>query len=143
MILPMQLEPVTKAPNQSPPFTTLTLKGLRCEAKVGWTELERSIPQSVDIDVSIRFSELPPACYSDELTHTICYADLTKLIKERLSEQSFKLIERMAYKIHQAIQVRLTSKSLCWVRVTKLKPPVPDLHGNTSFSYGDFVPEGE
>ena len=138
----MYAEPSTTVHSKPMGVSTLTVRGLRIKAHVGWSETEREVAQPVEVDAVIRFSEIPPACYSDELSHTLCYAELSKMIQNRVAEGSFKLLERMAYTLHQALKVRLPSQSLCWIRVTKLHPPVPELAGNTSFSYGDFIPEG-
>lgn len=138
----LSTEPLTKARNHPTTFSTLTLRGLRVSAYVGWSEAERLSPQPIDIDICIQFAEPPPACRSDELAHTVCYAELSNIIKTCAANQQFKLIERMAYKLLREIKIRLPAGSLGWIRITKLQIPIPDVHGNASFSYGDFIPEG-
>lgn len=130
-----------KIGEQPIPISTLRMKGLKINAHLGWSDAERESTQPVMVDVIIQFPEPPPACQSDKLSHTLCYEELSQIIKHYCQHNTFKLIERMAYKLYREIKIRVLSGSQISITVTKLNPPLADLQGNTSFTYGDFSQE--
>lgn len=123
--------------------SALTLHRLRFAARLGWSEAERSRPQPVELDIAIRFAEPPGACLTDELEQTVCYDALTSKIRDLLNQESFRLIEYMAQKVYQLIRQNLMRGTEIQVFVRKVSPPIPEMQGGASFSYGDWTPNSQ
>jgi dihydroneopterin aldolase len=104
---------------------------------IGCTAEERAAPQDVDLDVAIRFAALPRACETDQLTDTVNYSDLIKIARDLSAQREFKLVEHLAAELHAKLLAQLPPHAELWLRVTKLRPLVEDLHGGVSFSIGD------
>jgi len=121
-------------------FTTLTFDKARLNICIGHTEEERQVSQEIDLAVSIRFSEPPPACVTDKLTETICYDELISAARAFCEGQEFQLIERLTNDLHKLLKGMLPASASLWVETTKLNPPVKELYGGVSFSFGDFQP---
>jgi dihydroneopterin aldolase len=116
----------------------LEFKGARLAVRLGCGAEERAAPQDVDLDVAVRFAELPPACESDKLEDTVCYADLIAAARARVAGREFHLVERLAHELFAALRPLVPPRAELWLRVTKVRPPVADLAGGVAFSLGDF-----
>ncbi|MCE3237475.1 MAG: folX [Gammaproteobacteria bacterium] len=116
----------------------LTLHQLELPLFLGWTEAERSQKQIILLDITIDFNEPPKACISDALEDTNCYDTFIKKIVETITPKSFRLIEHLAYEIHQLIKNLFIQSVLITITVTK-KPVLSTLTtlAGVSFSYGD------
>lgn len=117
----------------------LTISDLRLWVHLGCSEQEKYYPQCVAFNVSITFSKNLKALSSDNLYDGFCYAKATKLLKESLAKKRYNLIEYLASDVYNILQSSLkklgfTDSSLS-VTVTKLSPPVSDIHGGVSFTY--------
>jgi dihydroneopterin aldolase len=119
-------------------MSLLEFKGARLSVRLGCGADERAIPQAVDLDVAVRFAELPPACESDKLEDTVCYADLIEAARARVAGREFHLVERLAHELLAALRPLVPPGAELWLRVTKLRPPVSELAGGVAFSLGDF-----
>lgn len=123
------------------PVNQLTLSRLRLPVHLGWTDEERAVPQLVEANLFIRFPEPPPACQTDELKDTVCYAEICEKLSQGLEGRSFKLIERLAAHFYSTVKEALQSQSLAeaqvQVEVMKINVPIENLMGGTSFTYGD------
>jgi dihydroneopterin aldolase len=119
-------------------MSLLEFKGARLEVRLGCGAEERARPQAVDLDVAVRFAELPPACESDKLSDTVCYADLIAAARAHVAGREFHLVEKLAYELAAVMRPLVPAGSELWLRVTKLRPPVDGLSGGVSFSLGDF-----
>lgn len=116
----------------------LEFRGARLDVRLGCSDAERARPQAVDLDVAVRFAELPRACESDDLSHTVCYADLIDAARAACAGREFKLVERLAHELHARLRPLVPAGAALWLRVTKLHPPVEGLAGGVSFALGDF-----
>jgi len=116
----------------------LEFNGARLWPRLGCGAEERARPQAVDLDVAVRFAEPPPACESDKLGDTVCYADLIEAARAAVAGQEFHLVERLAHELYAALRPLVPPGAELWLRVTKLHPPVADLAGGVAFSLGDF-----
>jgi dihydroneopterin aldolase len=119
-------------------MSLLEFRGARLAVRLGCGADERATPQAVDLDVAVRFAEVPPACESDKLEDTVCYADLIAAARARVAGREFQLVERLAHELLGVIRPLVPPGAELWLRVTKLRPPVPDLAGGVAFSLGDF-----
>ena len=87
----------------------------------GVNHAERQIGQRFVVDLEVK-RHLRPAGLSDDLTDTINYSDLYKLVKEVLEGQSRRLLEKLAETVAQRI---LDEYEVDAVRVSVKKPEVP------------------
>ncbi len=121
-------------------MSVLEFSRARLRICIGCTAEERAVPQDVDLDVAIRFAAPPRACETDQLTDTVNYSDLIMAARDLCAKREFKLVERLAAELHAKLLAELPPDAELWLRVTKLRPPVEDLHGGVSFSIGDREP---
>ena len=112
------------------------------QVHLGCSVEERADPQAVELDVAVRFAELPRGCETDELRDTVDYCVLIEAARSLCAEREFKLIEHLAAELKARLREQLPGASELWLRVTKLHPPVKDLEGGVSFSFGDWEPPG-
>ncbi|AYO82936.1 dihydroneopterin aldolase [Methylobacterium brachiatum] len=69
--------------------------------------------------------DLAPAGRSDDVAHTVSYADLTQIAVDIATERRFNLIEALAEAIAATILERFGSVEAITVRVDKPSAPVP------------------
>jgi dihydroneopterin aldolase len=69
--------------------------------------------------------DLAPAGRSDDVAHTVSYADLTQIAVDIATERRFNLIEALAEAIAATILERFGSVESITVRVDKPSAPVP------------------
>ena len=69
--------------------------------------------------------DLAPAGRSDDVAHTVSYADLTGIAVEIATERRFNLIEALAETIAATILDRFASVDSISVRIDKPSAPVP------------------
>jgi dihydroneopterin aldolase len=119
----------------------LHIRKLRLMVHLGCTAEERKTLQPVELDIMLRFHGLPAGTESDNLSETICYSEIAGLLRELISKKEFNLIERLALELFQALKEKIpTASAETWISAVKLNPPVQDLNGGVSFSFGDWVP---
>ena len=116
----------------------LELSGARLWVRLGCGADERARPQAVDLDLAVRFAELPAACESDKLEDTVCYAELVERARERVRGRKFQLLERLAHELFAQLRPLVPPGAELCLRVTKLRPPIEELSGGVSFALGDF-----
>lgn len=74
--------------------------------------------------VSLRITaDLSKACISDDVTDTINYAEVYRLVKEEMAIPS-QLIENAAYRILKRIKVAFPAIDHIEVELAKMNPPV-------------------
>ena len=71
----------------------IEIRGLLIAARVGVPDLERSIPQRLEIDITLTgdFRQL-----GDDLSRTTDYAAVSEWIRRKCAEHEFRLIESLA-----------------------------------------------
>jgi dihydroneopterin aldolase len=69
--------------------------------------------------------DLAPAGRSDDVAHTVSYADLTQIAVDIATERRFNLIEALAEAIAATILERFGAVEAITVRVDKPSAPVP------------------
>jgi dihydroneopterin aldolase len=117
----------------------LEFRGARLDVRLGCSAEERAMPQPVDLDLALRFRTPPPACASDRLEDTVCYAELIEAARKTCAGREFHLVERLAHELFARLRVLVPAEAELWLRATKLRPPVAGLHGGVAFSLGDFA----
>lgn len=99
------------------------------------------MPQEVRVSVELRFAKAPKAVTTDELTDSVCYAQISEGIRAKCEAQGmeYRLIERMAYDIYDVVREIAGSGTKIGVIVHKVRPPVENLRGGSVFCCGDFA----
>ena len=100
----------------------IILKGIRFHGYHGVAEAERQLGQKYEIDLEL-MTDLAAAGETDDLTHTIDYAQVVQRAIEIGTQGSFQLFEALAETIADAI---LTQFQIEEIRITvkKLSPPI-------------------
>ncbi len=103
----------------------IELRELRCAAVVGVLaeERDRAQPVAFDLDVERPFEE---AALSDDLAETTNYAEVLALVTTIASENSFLLLETLAYRVAREVLAFDDAVTSVTVAVRKLRPPVPE-----------------
>lgn len=114
----------------------LTLHRIELTVFLGWPASERKTAQTVLLDIDFHFPAFLKACETDELTDTICYADLIPQLQTYINAQSYKLLEHLTYDVYQWLHKKIMREAKLQIRITKF-PPVATLSGGVSFEYGD------
>jgi dihydroneopterin aldolase len=121
----------------TPRAVTLEVPAIRLEVRLGCEAAERAIPQGVEVELRIRFADLPAACWTDDLEDTVCYAALATLAREHCAAREFRLIERLALELAGLVRARLPEGARLTLTVVKLAPPVPELVRGVRFTIDD------
>ena len=124
--------------DQSPRLNSLELTDLGLWVHLGCMAEERATPQEVRLTVTLRFHEAPKGCVTDELSETICYAEIAEGLKDHADSREFNLIERLAFASYAIVRKIAGAKAEVQIRVHKVRPPVPTLLGGSSYQCGDF-----
>ncbi|NIA24976.1 MAG: dihydroneopterin aldolase [Gammaproteobacteria bacterium] len=99
----------------------IKLDGIRVFAHHGVFPEERQAGQTFVIDVTMHL-DLEPAVTTDDLTATIDYGALAQAIHDRVADESWGLIERVAGRVADLV---MEDKRVEVVEVTVHKPEAP------------------
>ncbi|QJC50239.1 dihydroneopterin aldolase [Paenibacillus albicereus] len=101
---------------------TMTLTGMRFFGYHGVFPEENKLGQQFRVDLSLKL-DLEQAARTDELEHSINYAELHAATKQIVEGTPFKLIEALAGRIATVLLDTYTGINELTVRVTKPNPP--------------------
>jgi len=116
----------------------LALDRLHLMLSLGVTEEERKVPQSVHLYLRVFFPTLPPSCLNDKLDDTICYDKIVQQVQEYCRNKEFRLLEYVCFQLHTHLRSSIDPSIKLWLKIVKCNPPIKDMEGPTSFSYGDM-----
>jgi FolB domain-containing protein len=121
----------------------LEINDLRLWVHLGYSKQERYNPQCVSFDISITFFESLGAVFNDKLENGVCYKGIVDKVEETALEKDYDLIEHLSGSVYSVIKKHLEAKgylkTFVSVKVTKTSPPVQNIHGGASFTYGDMT----
>ena len=100
----------------------IILKGIRFHGYHGVTEAERQLGQKYEIDLEL-VTDLSTAGKTDDLTHTVNYAEVVQLVIEIGTQGSFQLFEALAETIAEATLAQFQIEEIR-ITVKKLSPPI-------------------
>lgn len=121
-----------------PVHHSLSLQNLRLFVRLGCEVWERSAPQEVLVSIELRFAAPPAGVLSDELTDTVCYADIAQSVLEHCQNREYKLVEKMGLDIYHLVKEKAGKKDQVAISVHKVQPPIPRLSGGSIYRCGDF-----
>lgn len=99
----------------------IKLTGISCLGYHGVLETEKQTGQPFLVDVTL-YTDFSKAAESDQVEHTINYAEVAEVIRQILTGPSLDLIETLAEQIAQAL---LSSFPLQALELTVHKPQAP------------------
>ena len=90
------------------------LRGLEAKAVIGIYDWERTIRQTIILDLEMG-TDISKAAATDDITHTLDYKAVSKRIGSFIEDSSFFLVETMAEEVAKII---LSEFPTPWVRLT-------------------------
>jgi len=115
----------------------LTIRGIVLPIRLGCLSRERSNPQPVEIDVTIRFETPPRGMVTDRLEDTVCYDSLVDAIKVVVSDREFSLVEHLTHEIFTSLRRIVETRHELRVTVRKVSPPIPEITKGAEFTVTD------
>ena len=108
----------------------IKLTNIRTFSYHGCLEEEAKIGSEYSVNLTIK-TNLEPSAKTDELTDTVDYVDLNRIVVEEMAIRA-KLLEHVAKRIIDRILKELQMVTKIEVEVTKLNPPIGgDVEGVT------------
>jgi dihydroneopterin aldolase len=108
----------------------IKLTNIRTFSFHGCLEEEAKIGSNYSVNLTIK-TNLEPSAKTDELTDTVDYVDLNRIIVEEMAIRA-KLLEHVAKRIMDRVLKELKMVTKIEVEVTKLNPPIGgDVEGVT------------
>jgi len=101
---------------------TITVKNIRVYAYHGCLIEEGKIGSDYRVDISVK-ANLSKSAKSDNLSDTVDYVLLNKIIKEEMAIRS-KLLETVAKRILDRILAEVSMAKKVAIAVSKLNPPI-------------------
>jgi dihydroneopterin aldolase len=101
----------------------ITLRGMRFFGRHGVNPEEQLTAQPFEVDLILRADLSQPAT-SDDLADTVDYAAAFRVVAQVVEDRSYRLIERLAWAIAEAVLASLPVDDV-EVRVRKPKAPLP------------------
>lgn len=99
-------------------------RGMTFYAYHGAFPEENRLGQRFIVDLEL-FLSLRKSAQTDELTHTINYAEVYQLVEQEVTQKQVKLIETLAENIAAILLRTFPELAQVTVRVTKPDPPIP------------------
>ncbi len=108
--------------------SSIIIKDIQLNAFCGVTEAERSQPQPIIVNLTVRCPN-ESAFQSDQLSDTIDYAAITQCIRDIGENQRYSLLEKLTEDLCQALFQQFPLSHLkIWVR--KIRAPIQDFSGS-------------
>ena len=108
----------------------IKLTNIRTFSFHGCLEEEAKIGSNYSVNLTIK-TNLEPSAKTDELTDTVDYVDLNRIVVEEMAIRA-KLLEHVAKRIMDRVLKELKMVTKIEVEVTKLNPPIGgDVEGVT------------
>ena len=100
----------------------LNINEIKLSVYLGVYAEEQQAPQIVRVYITLKSQQLLSACYSDELSGTVCYASLAERLQTICDQKRYQLIEHLAYQLYQAVQRQVGNGFQVRVKVRKQAP---------------------
>lgn len=119
------------------PHSFLKVNNYSLMVHLGCTAEERATPQEVQVSVRIAFAEAPPGEKTDQLGHTVCYAEICERFKEFCENKEFQLVEKLGADL--LAELKKVTSNKAELQIYKVHPPVQGLHGGVEYVCGDLI----
>ena len=117
----------------------LEIKSLILPVHIGRDQEERQKAQDVSFHITLGFTQALKDEQTDQLESSVCYFEVCEKIKKLISQNTFSLIEKLAFETLAVIKKNLPPYVCVRVCVHKIQAPVPHLKGGVSYTCGDFL----
>jgi len=108
--------------------SSIIIKGIQLNAHCGVTDMERSQPQPILVDLTLRCPN-EPAFQSDQLTDTVDYAAITQCVRNAGEHKPFALLEALTdHLCHTLFHHFPLTHLKIWTR--KVRAPIQDFSGS-------------
>jgi dihydroneopterin aldolase len=101
---------------------TILLQAIRLEGRLGATDGERMLPQTIELDLLVE-ADLRAAGRSDDLADTVDYGPLVEVCRTIVETGSFRLLEALAEAIAERV-LGVAGVLGVTIRVRKLAVPI-------------------
>ena len=102
--------------------STIFIDHLRMYAHHGVMPQERTVGAYFDLCLRVHYN-ISRACASDDVAHTLNYAELLQTVREQMLIPS-ALLEHVAARIGEAIFAQFKEATAVELKLTKLNPPM-------------------
>ncbi|MBK5110071.1 MAG: dihydroneopterin aldolase [Thermoleophilia bacterium] len=116
-------EPAPPDPARPDPEVVVQLRGVSVHTHHGVGAAEREVGQRMVFDLDLTLAGCD-AAVSDDLAGTVDYAEVTALLINAATEQSYQTLERLTRVIADRVMSRF-EVSRVRVRASKPEPPIP------------------
>lgn len=106
------------------PNACLSLEEVSYFAHLGCGVEEQKLPQEVKISITVVFGEQPPACHTDKLEDTVCYAQINQRLQKICDEKTFATIEALAFSCWEALVPLVHADDKLRIKIDKVRPPL-------------------
>ncbi|MGX7349749.1 dihydroneopterin aldolase [Dolosicoccus paucivorans] len=106
----------------------IRIKNMKFYTYNGVLEEEKKLGQPIEVDVELRLP-LSKAGQTDNVHHTINYAEVNEMFAEHIANHSYDLIEGLAYALLDIIEVHfrhITNEAI--VRIRKYSVPMAGIY---------------
>lgn len=100
------------------PVDRILIEALTVDTVIGVYDWERTITQSLSLDLSLA-TDIRPAAATDDLRLTLDYAAICQRIQQFADEHHFALVETFAERLAECLRNEF---SISWLRLTLRKP---------------------
>ena len=101
---------------------TITIERMEFRAAHGCYDVERLVGGNFTVDVTLDVED-DGAAEADEVTRTVNYVEVYETVRRQISVPS-RIIENVAHRIVEAIEVRFPQVRRIEVTISKLAPPI-------------------
>lgn len=105
-------------PDPHRPTDVIFIDTLETDAIIGIYEKERTVRQSIRIDLELA-CDIGRAAASDDIADTLNYKALSKRVEAYVKQSSFQLVETLA---HRTAEMILDEFDVDWLQLTLHKP---------------------
>jgi len=107
---------------------TIHVQGIRCYGYTGLFVEEQTLGQWFEVNLTL-WVNLRAAGHSDQLTDTVDYRQAIAVVKQIISTQKFRLVEKLAEVIAAEVLKQESKVAQVRVELIKVSPPIPDFGG--------------
>ena len=100
----------------------ILVSGIKIYAFHGCLEEEAKIGSDYQVDVEIN-TDFSNAALTDNLSHTVDYVQVNKIVKEEMLIRS-KLLEHVGQRILNRFHQEITHPATYLVKISKINPPI-------------------
>ena len=114
-------------------FSAISLNSLRISVNLGVGQSERNNKQEVDISFKFFYKQPPEGFYSDNIKDTICYHQISEIVKNYCNSRQFRLLEYLCNGLCAEVRKVTPVDVGIWIMVEKCNPPIENLIGSNLF----------